>query len=329
MNIFGMKNSKKIVICTLFLVILLPGLAAHSSDRFDFAHTYLGLGVQHIPSGTSQVLNGTTSLENYEIPSRQNTRLFIGGLHFWNHVDFEISILLNGEVERNGIKTNVNHGSSAGFATHIYPFPLTPYTIRPFVGIGLLSRVGYQQGNNSDNPPTITFAQNPLKIGLAYRTKNHMIELGAQKLDRYKFDYYLSRTEKTNVKLSETSYWLSYKYIMEATKKVKERKIKNAFTLGVGLSSGGFIRKSPFNENQRPFLDGNVLQKGAFPEFSLGYYHYDQDIQFNLAYRTNTTQDKGFGIEQELSRSAVAFEIYKIIYTGLKHLTRGKFLSFQ
>jgi hypothetical protein len=127
----------------LLIAILALAPLAHPSDRTDFAHAYFGLGVQQVPSGKSQVLNGA-SFEDYDIPSRRNVHLLIGGLHFWNHVDFEISFLLNGEKESDGIKTFVNHVSSAGFATHIYPLALTPYKIRPFIGLGLNGHVQYK-----------------------------------------------------------------------------------------------------------------------------------------------------------------------------------------
>jgi len=67
----------------LAIALVTSAHLAHSSYRFDFAHAYLGLGVHHVPSGKSYILNGT-SFEDYEIAPRQNLRLLIGGLHFWN-----------------------------------------------------------------------------------------------------------------------------------------------------------------------------------------------------------------------------------------------------
>lgn len=165
-----------------------------------------------------------------------------------------------------------------------------------------------------DDASMVYFKENPLRIGLAYRTVHHMFELGAQKLVTNSFDYYVNRNEKTNVRLSDTSYWLNYKYVIETTKGAKEAAIKNAFTVGIGPSSGGYINEIPYNQNQRAFLGGNVLNAGLFPEFSLGYYHFDWDIQFNTAYRRYTGKDSGYGVEQEFTRSAVAFEVYKFLF---------------
>jgi hypothetical protein len=165
-----------------------------------------------------------------------------------------------------------------------------------------------------DDASLVSFKDNPLRIGVTYRTVNHMFEFGAQKLNRNSFDYYVSRNEKTHVTLKETSFWLNYKYVIETTKSVKEAAIKNAFTVGIGPSSGGYFNEMPFNQNQRAFLGSNVFNAGLFPELSLGYYHFDWDLQFNMAYRRYTGKDSGYGIEQEFTRSAIAFEVYKFLF---------------
>jgi hypothetical protein len=169
----------------------------------------------------------------------------------------------------------------------------------------------------------------PITGGLVYNYKQHLFEVGGGFIPNHRFNYYIS---KTNQQLITTHpFWvsLSYKLMIETTlsaekdwlsgrsKKLTDTlavlKRLNGFTLAVGPSSAFYTRASTYNAAVAPFADNHKFAD-VFPEFGVGYYLHQPDLQFNIAYRTVKSELNAYDFSQKLNRKALTLEAYKFLF---------------
>jgi hypothetical protein len=165
--------------------------------------------------------------------------------------------------------------------------------------------------------------------GLVCNIKEHLFEIGLGILTNQSFNYYISKTNQQEI--TAHPYWISisYKFMIETTlsaekdwrsgrtKKLTDTlavlKRLNGFTLAIGPSSAFYTKNSSHNATVALFADNHKFAK-VFPEFGIGYYLHQPDLQINLAYRTVKSELNAYDFSQKLSRKALTFEAYKFLF---------------
>jgi len=286
--------------------------------RHRFAQLNLGIDQRffHSTGSQSAQLNIFGQVEHKPLNPFTETRILIGGTHFWGHADFYIAIPILG-LGGSGFKTEVETGAK------YFPWSIAHKKLRPFVGAAWMPFM-YQQGDGV----ALWRSGLPVQAGVAYYRNKHLIEMGVAYNLRNRFNYYISQSSAVETKTQALSFSLAYKYQLDVTlsaekdwqsgrtKKITEvldsLKRLNGFTLAIGPSSAFFLKPSAYINNKAPFAD-NHKSAQVFAEFGLGYYLHKPDVQVNLAYRSINSVIEAYGFKNELQRKALSFEVYKFI----------------
>ncbi len=282
--------------------------------RHRFAQLNLGTDIRFSPNAntSSAFINNGGQLENFQLKNQVENRFIIGGTHFWGHADFYVAIPFH-SFEKTGFKTGVETGAK------FYPWQIKNKKIRPYVGLALL-QTQYQQGNGTE----LVRFKYPIITGITYNYKNHLLELGASYQAKNNYNYYINQTQIESVKTASLGFTFSYKYILETslsaernwqngkTKRLTDTLASlhklNGFTLAVGPSSTFFLKSATYNQDSFPFLDDH--KSAVFPEFGLGYYWHQPDLQLNLAYRNIKSEISAYDYLQRVERNALTLEVY-------------------
>ncbi len=269
----------------------------------------------------------------------------IGGTHFWGHADIYIAIPLTYptyEIENQSV--TFLRGVETAFK--YYPWRIENKKIRPFIGMSI-APFYYQQDNNDQefgDGPGLSHTSIPLLTGFTYNVNNHLIELGATWNYRNEQDYFISRIQEISVETPPIYLNLSYRFMIETTlsaeknwesgqtkKKTEELASTgdlNSFYIGGGLSSAFWLKKSSYNQNQRPYTEGYGIS--IMPDFTLGYYFHNPDLNIGVAYRSYGTSVNTYGTEQFVRRRSMALEATKYIgdYPGFAAFV-GPAISYE
>lgn len=169
---------------SLLLFILLGINTAYSQPymqgktRHRFAQLNLGADVCMFPGDGSQSYLADGS--KFQLANQTETRLIIGGTHFWGHADFFVAFKVAG-FGKSGFGTSVETGGK------YFPWRIEDKKLRPYIGLSWLP-TSYQQGDG------VFQLRNkyPLTAGLVYNRGHHLIELGTAYIYNNKQDYYIS-----------------------------------------------------------------------------------------------------------------------------------------
>jgi len=306
------------VVCLFSLPLLAQPYVDGGRTRHRFAQLNFGIDARLFTASGSETTfaNSAGLLEKRPLGNHHETRLIIGGTHFWGHADFYVAFTVWSKSESN-FKTGVETGA------RYFPFRIQHKKFRPFIGVSWVT-TSFKQGNG------VYLSRNkfPASTGFVFNYRNHLFEIGAGYNYNNSDSYYINRT--TSIPIRTQPFWISagYKFMIETTvgaernwqngrtKAVTDTLSKygrlNGFTLGVGPSSAMFLRKSSHNKVAAPYID-NPKSGNVFPEFSIGYYLHRSDLQFNLSYRRITSEIGAYGFSQKLVRKAVTFETYKFL----------------
>ena len=270
--------------------------------RHRFAQMYLGADVRVLPSNPEH--------------SQGEFRLLIGGLHFWGHADFFVAARVAG-VGEGHLQTRVETGGRA------YPWALRNQALRPFVGLAFQTQV--YRGEGAAEVERVGF---PLTAGVAYLRGRHLLEGFAQYTSQPGWYEPVGSPAATWTNLPAWWFGLAYKYTFETTLSAEkdwqsgrtervteilaERHALNGFTVGLGASSAFLIQENRSFEEARPTLARHVFT-GVFPEFSVGYYWHNPDIQVNAVYRGNTSTQENEQLKHEIQRRALSLEAYHFV----------------
>lgn len=271
--------------------------------RHRFAQLNLGMDFRFFPASQSP-----SGLKNHA-----ESRIIIGGTHFWGHMDFYVAVPLL-SMGKSGFSTGVETGAC------YFPWRIKHNKIRPYMGVSMLS-TQYKQGMGAE---LIRFNY-PLMAGFVFNHNNHLLTLGTGYRYKNSENYYVSRTEATPIKTH--AFWVSvgYKFMLETTlsaeKNWQNGKTKrltdtlaalnrlNGLTLAIGPSSAFFLKSSGHNAHVVPFTDNHKVT--VFPEFGIGYYWHKPDLQINLSYRKMKSEIGAYDFSQVGIRKALSFEAFK------------------
>lgn len=241
-------------------------------------------------------------------------QLIIGGTHFWGHADFLLAVpfyQLGDSKMKPGVET----------AMRYFPWRITSRRISPYVGSSW-QPMRYQFG---DGAP-LTLHRFPIGSGLQYLSKQFLIGLHMNYFPQNSFNYSISREDIGALYHQKFSWSLSAKWMIESTLSAEKEwksgrtakltdtlaKLKrlNGLTFSVGISSAttlGSVYQGGWNHLDQ----GKVMR--VFPEFGVGYYWHNPDVQVNLAYRGYKLQSKAFGDESKWLRRSLGLEMFKFI----------------
>lgn len=303
-----------------------------ANARFRFAQMYVGLDMQVQPSGGNLAYQYAGTLQQTTMDTRIAPRITIGGMHFWGHADFFITVSPFNTNTRltdaagNSFEATLQSGVETG--ARIYPWRVERGQIRPFVGIAWQPGM-YRQNLNDEQGTSLNLDRATLTGGLTYQVGDVIIEGGARWMTAMNnVDYYISRTEKTSINLPSASFWLGAKYVFDTTQPMEEREkngnldmytklfekrgAMNTFTVAIGPSSVWTASPSPHNEALHPFL--NPRNGAVLADIGLGYYLHNIDAHLNLAFRSMNSSQRALGFRQQLSRTSVGLEGYKFFF---------------
>ncbi len=286
--------------------------------RHRFAQLNIGLDYQYFFGPTNSFkLNSNEQPEEFKLPNQSKTRFIIGGTHFWGHSDFYIAIPLvsfGGSGFSSGVETGAKY----------FPWKIENNKIRPYIGASWLP-INYKQENGAK----IVQSKLPVMTGIVINSKKNLFEIGFGYNYNNTLNYYISPVYQTTVKTNP--YWLSFSYkimiesTLSAEKDWQSGKTKiitdtlsklnrlNGLSLGVGISSSFFTKKSSHLSEIAPYA-GNHKTSDIFPEFGLGYYFHNNDMQINFAYRNISSEINAYNFNQKTNSKSLTLEAFKFIF---------------
>lgn len=304
-----------------------------ANARFRFAQTYVGLDMQMQSGGGGIRYAGADGvLKNEIFDPRFTPRITIGGMHFWGHADFYITIApLGNSTQRtteSGDKLDASYSFGVETGARLYPWRVEREKVRPFVGIAWQPGA-YRQSVNGEAGMALNLDRAAFSLGASYQTGDMIVEGGARFITAVdNLEYFVTRTDKTTISLPSTAFWLGAKYVFDTTQPNEniiergdmERREKfyttrgamNTFTAAIGPSSIWCASPSPHNEALYPFL--NPRNGVITADIGIGYYFNDIDAHLNLAVRAMNSAQRALGLQQQLSRTSVGMEGYKYFF---------------
>ncbi len=288
------------------------------NTRHRFAQLNLGIDFRSFSNNGTKtfVFNQNNELEEMKLASFSETRMIIGGTHFWGHADFFVAIPIT-NFGNSGFITGVETGSK------FFPWRIKNNKISPYIGISWMP-VGYKQNEGT----SLYRNKFPITSGLVFNHKNHLVEINFGKILNSNFQYYINTHQEVNIKTHSIWYGFTYKLMLETTLGAEKNwlngkteyltdtlsKLKklNGFTLAIGPSTSIFLKNSDHNNINYPFLDDYKFSS-LFMDYGLGYYLHHPDIQFNITFRNIKSEINAYDYNQKVSRKSLGLECYKFL----------------
>ncbi len=325
-----MKNTiQTLILLILSSQIVISQAYTNKQSRHRFAQLSMGVDVETNFGGIAKYLNENGEINTLDLPSTYTPRFLIGGTHFWGHADFYIAIpLLRTQFEENNQVIQYLRGVETVFK--YYPLRIESDRIIPYLGFSIAPFYYEQSNNNIDygNGPELNHTNFPLLGGITYNSGNHLFEFGVAWNYTNKQDYYINQTTKENIITPPVYMNFSYRYLLETTlsaeqdwesgrtkeitEKLATQNKLDGFYLGAGLSSAFWLGKNSYNENEKPYIESYTTS--IMPDFTLGYYLHNTDLNIALGYRDYATSSNTYGTYQSLNRQSVVLELTKFLF---------------
>jgi hypothetical protein len=319
-------------ILIFLLHISLAGKAQPVHTQYNFAQSYIGLGMQYLPAtGQTHYINVDGSIQSAQVPSLLQPRLRIGGLHFWGKADFSLSFPLYGwYAGRQSSELQSAYSTGVDVGARYYISRIRRNRISPFVGINWCAYSYIQKANGQDWGPLLDKQMYSLEAGACYTTKKaYLFDAVLQLLPVHDFSYAVSRTQFAGLSLPAISFQLGVKKPFDFTnyysssgmqkyhaaldKYMNAGRRGNSFSIAAGPSSALQISGSTYEKNNRSFLQ-NAFPVGLFPDLAFGYYMAKQDIEVRLSYRPITQSQYAYDFSQRISRHSLVLEGIKFFW---------------
>lgn len=297
--------------------------------RHRFAQLNVGCDWQTSFGGQSQYINSLGQLQTLNLSRSVSPRILIGGTHFWGHADFYIAIPVYSSKQSKDNQV-VKAFREVETVFKYYPWRIQHHQIRPFVGTSI-SPFYVQHSNNYlayAKGPELNVIRFPLHGGFTFASQNHLLELGVAWNYANRYDYYITRDLVQSTTLPGIYTTLSYRYMIETTLSAEKdwesgrtQKITdilaeqgrlNGFYFGVGFSSAFWLKRSSYNIKNRPYIEKYNIS--TMPDFTLGYYFHQADLNIALGYRGYRASTDTYGAVQLLNRKSGLLEATKYLF---------------
>lgn len=326
------KQSMRTIVSIIVLMMCNFGYSqvyTEKQSRHRFAQLNLGLDVQSSFGGSTKYLDAFGNTQSLNLTSSFSPRFLIGGTHFWGHADFYIGIPLFSTTLK---KDNQEITAFRGVETVLkfYPLRIEHNKVRPYIGTSLAPFYFEQKNNNFQysSGPELTNTSFPLLGGLTFNSKNRLVEIGLAWNYQNQQDYYISRSQMEKINTPPLYATFSYRYMLETTlgaeknwesgrtKEVTdilaEKGRLNGFYVGAGISSAFWLKKSDYNQKNRPYINQSGIS--IMPDFTLGYYWHKPDLNLAIGYRGYSTSTDSYGASQQLRRQSLLLETTKFLF---------------
>lgn len=310
---------------------------AYLEKSSRFAWLTYGGDLNYLTGGRTTWLEEDIT-QDVEFSGMLTPRLTVGGIHFWGHVDFYVTLPLSfltlQRTPPQFTELTVAQGVETGL--RLYPLKLQPGRVSPFVGASF-RRIRFAQESpasySSDNGvPSYGRFIYPIQFGATYTTKQwHFMASGCYNYQN-EFNYYLSPNFIGDVRLHPVSYNLGVLRYLDldrhlrtpraaarvnrAYARLDEGRALDAWFVGLGPSSALQLEKSPYLRTQFPFFYDNY-SVAILPDLSLGRYFHRPDMSVHLSYRTYGDRYTGFDAEIDIRRHSVGIESVKYLFNYL------------
>lgn len=296
------------------------------STRHRFAEMHLGLDYRTSYGGRTSFLDEQGAIRSLELNKSASPRFVIGGTHFWGHADFYVAIpFVFGQYTKD--KLTLLHTSSVETGFKFYPWKIQHKKLRPFIGV-LWTPFLFEQDNGNlefGDGPNLNHTSFPLTTGLTFRSNKHLFELGLSWNYDNKQDYFISRTDQTQISTPPLQASFAYGFVFDTTiraekewetgetgkrtEQLAENGGLNDFYLSTGFSSAFWLSSSSYNEENRPYL--TKFPASLALEFGLGYHLHKWDMNLSFNYRGMSSGNSAYGTEQAIKRRALGLEVTK------------------
>lgn len=101
-------------------------------------------------------------------------------------------------------------------------------------------------------------------------------------------------------------------YTQEKTERLAQAKKLNSFYVGLGMSSAFWLGESSFNAANRTYIDEYGIS--LMPDFGIGYYLHEADMNIALGYRAYSTSTNTYGAVQVAQRKSWVLEATKYLF---------------
>ena len=285
------------------------------------------------------------SFHGVTAPSMSSLNLAIGGLHFFNRADLYASIplvALGGvPVEETTHKRELTNSYLVALGAKIYPLPIDPGAVRPYVALGLARR---RFTLMPADEPTASFEEArqwtlPIGAGVAYRTDfSLMFDFSIQYTPVDDFTIYTGvhpqqlkekapKFQSKDIDLSSLLLTFSVRWVTDFTKGINEEEFRQdeaqrlgrlmreerASGLTLSLGFGGRLANngSDYFEEHRPYLASSYAEN-PFPALSVGYYEFEWDAEVRLSYRAFSGDAHAYGSSMKAGQHGFYLEAFKM-----------------
>ena len=325
----------------------------YTQDYLDkstrFAWLTYGGDLNYLSGGTTQqMINGTKQTTDFG--STLMPRLTIGGIHFWGHADFYVTLPLSfltlQNIPNNLERLEVYQGVETGM--RLYPLKLQPQRLSPFVGVSFRRFRFLQESeeSNSENgvPSNGRFVY-PIQFGLTYTSDKWHISASGYYIHQDEFNYFISPAERAEVQLNPLSFNLSLLRYIDSDRNMrrprvvaqinrnynvlKSKNLLSSWFFGIGPSAALQMTKSPYLQENFPFFYDDYAAS-ILPDLTFGRYFHKVDANVNLSYRTYGEKYRGFDNAISTRRHSVGAESVKFLFNYLGFVPfAGPILSYE
>ena len=107
---------------------------------------------------------------------------------------------------------------------------------------------------------------------------------------------------ETTVSAEKAKDWESGK-TERITKKLGDEGLLDGFYMGVGMSSAFWLKRSLYNIINRPYIEKYDIS--LMPDFTLGYYFHNPDLNLAVGYRGYSTSTNTYGAVQQITEDLI------------------------
>jgi hypothetical protein len=311
MNAINVNRILILIFCCITSLAKAQVYIDGGKTRHRFAQSNYGMVHKFYGYKSGSLIFSDGSREALE--TQQDTRIVIGGQHFWGHADFLISI----PVFRT---KNATYSSRVETAFRYFPWRVQESKLRPYLGAAFIP-ASFYKGDGAQ----LYWIEFPLSTGIVYQKKSLLVELGTAWNGSTARSYYVGKSDVATFQAPRWHFSLGLKWIFDSTLSAEQSwqsgktarltdtlaKLNrlNGLTLAVGPSSAFYLKDSPLNQGDYAFFHQHRISR-VFPEFGIGYYWHKPDLQVNVSYRGIRSDQKAFGETQTAKRNALSLEAY-------------------
>lgn len=329
----------------LFILFMFAVSAKHAfaqeyitegKNRLNFAKTYFEIGGQFSPSFTGKGVLTNNTVQSFENATSIVPYLNIGGLHFWGHADFYISIPLAQHNFKKNDSANFKFNQSVVTGARFLPWAYKDNKIRPFIGVSWAVVNFKQEIKPANNQPLFSKNKLVFDAGIIYGKGSFMARLGANFYPTNKWEYPVTTNNFQQIQTPNWSAYFGLVYSFESTRSKnmeKENSRLNSFPnvsnptlgafkkgdwfFGIGPSTSFMLSNSDYNESKFSYFNKKPISN-TYLELAFGYQFNKSGLVTALSFRNPKFTNEAYGTTQIIKKNSFALEAYKYLtdYSG-------------